>query len=70
MAMANACFWLASTETAEFLCLNVWALHLLGRGREVSFLKAGDVGSADTNDQEIEYKVLGVNIQRERLGNL
>ena len=68
VAMANACYWLASTESAEFLCLNAWALHLLGRGREVSFLKAGDVRSTDTNDQEIECEVLGVNIQRDKTG--
>jgi hypothetical protein len=66
--MANGCFWLASTETAEFLCLNVWTYHPLGRGREVSFLKADDIGSADTNDQEIEYELLGVNIQRDKTG--
>jgi hypothetical protein len=66
--MANGFFWLASTEMAEFLCLNVWTYHPLGRGREVSFLKADDIGSADTNDQEIEYELPGVNIQRDKTG--
>ena len=70
VAMATACsYWLASMESVEFIvCLNIWALHFLGRGREVSFLKAGDVGSADTNNQEIEYKVLGVNNQWDKTG--
>lgn len=66
--MADACFWLASTESAEFLCLNVWTHHLLGRGREASFSKADDIRSVDTDDQEIECEVLGVNIQRDQTG--
>ena len=70
VAMANACHWLASTESAEFLCLNAWAPHLLGKARESFFPKAGDTGSPDANDQEIECEVLGVNIQRDKTGSV
>lgn len=68
VAMSKACCWTGSTETAEFLLLNVWALHLLARGREISFLKTSDIGSADAADQEIEHEVLDVNMQRDKTG--
>ena len=38
-AMASACFWLATRQSAEFHGLNVFLYHLLGRGRETSTLK-------------------------------
>ena len=68
--MANACFWLATSQSAEFHGLNVFLCHLLGRGRETSTLKPEDIGVIDTNDNLHDYQLLCTTIQRDKEGAL
>ena len=68
--MANACFWLATSQSAEFHGLNVFLYHLLGRGRETSTLKPEDIGIIDTNDNLHDYQLLCITIQRDKEGAL
>lgn len=67
-AMGSACFWLATSDAAEFHCLNVLTYHLCGRGRECSVLKPEDIYISLIDEDVHSYRVLSVNIQCDKGG--
>lgn len=67
-AMGSACFWLASSDSAEFHCLNVLTYHLCGRGGECSVLKPEDIYISAIDEDVHSYRVLSVNIKDDKLG--
>jgi hypothetical protein len=64
--MANACFWLGTTDAAEFHGINVSVFHLCGRGCEVSVLKPEDLSVMYVSEGLQNFDVLSVSLQRDK----
>jgi hypothetical protein len=62
--MASASLWIGSPEFAEFWHLCNTSYHCLGRGSEVSLIKADDVTATEANELVYRYNVLAVHLQR------
>jgi hypothetical protein len=68
--LACRCFWISTTEGAEFHFLNTAQFQLAGRGSEVALLKVEDIYCVDAYEDTQQYKIICSRLQRDKDGPL